>query len=87
MGLRCLGLSARTAPMATERFPKAKFRRRLYRMGEELREWATRYATLVTNEQPGWLQERFEQRSEQLLEVAHTVERARYELEGLPRLS
>lgn len=73
--------------MAPGRFPKAKYRRQLWRMEQELREWAGEYAKYVTNEQPEWLQERFQDRYEQLLDIAHTVERARYDLDVLPRLS
>lgn len=73
--------------MATERFPRAKYRRQLRSMELELREWAGRYAQLVNSAQPEWVQERMQERYEQLLDIAHTVERARYDLDVLPRTS
>jgi len=69
------------------RFPRAKYRRQLWRMEQELREFAGKYAQLVSSAQPEWVQERCQERYEQLLDIAHTVERARYDLDVLPRLS
>lgn len=73
--------------MATQRFPKEKLRRRLAATEEELREWASVYARSAQETNSEWLQGRFQDRYEQLLDVAHTVERARYDLDVLPRLS
>jgi hypothetical protein len=73
--------------MATERLPKAKLRRRLAAIEEELREWAHIYAGSMNTTSSEWLQGRFQDRYEQLLDVAHTVERARHDLDVLPRLS
>jgi hypothetical protein len=73
--------------MATARFPKAKLRRRLAAVEEELREWAAIYGQAINTAHSEWLQGRFQDRYEQLLDLAHTVERARYDLDVLPRLS
>ena len=73
--------------MAGERFPRAMYRRQLKRIENDLRQWAHGYAAQINDQQPEWLQGRLQDRYEQLLDVAHTVERARYDLDVLPRLS
>lgn len=73
--------------MATERFPKRKLQRQLLAIERECREWADGYAAIVDVTQSEWLQGRFMDRHEQLLDVARTVERARHDLDVLPRLS
>lgn len=85
--MTCVGLFPRIAPVAERRFPREKYRRQLRAMELELEEWAGYYAKMVTNETPEWLQERAQDRYAQLLDIAHTVARARYDLDVLPRLS
>jgi hypothetical protein len=73
--------------MAERRFPKEAYRRQLWKLEQDLRKWAAHYGGMVSSAQPEWVQERCQERYEQLLDVAHTVERARYDLDVLPRLS
>jgi hypothetical protein len=73
--------------VASQRFPKAAYQRQLARIEHELREWAYRHSAAINDEQPEWLQGRFQDRYEQLLDVAHTIERARVDLGVLPRLT
>jgi len=75
------------APVAERRFPKAAYRRQLKKIEDELRDWAFYFGKLESDEQPEWLQTRCRERYEQLLDVAHTIERARYDLDVLPRLT
>lgn len=70
-----------------KRFPKAAYRRQLLRIENEIREWAFLYGKSIDDAQPEWLQGRFQDRYAQLMDVAHSLERARYDLELLPRLA
>jgi hypothetical protein len=72
--------------MEERRFPKQAYRRQLKKLEDELRDWAMYFGMMRSDEMPEWLQGRLEDRYTQLLDVAHTVERARYDLDVLPRL-
>jgi len=73
--------------MTTPRFPRAKYRRQLFRMEQELIEWSKVYGREAYVLRPEPIRERIQDREEQLLDIAHTVARARYDLDVLPRLS
>ena len=73
--------------MPTQRFPKQRFRRQLGAIEDELRQWAYDYAHLAEDEPVDWKHDRLIVRYEQLLDVAHTVERASADLDVLPRIS
>jgi hypothetical protein len=72
--------------MATRRFPKAGYERKLALIERDLRNWAMKYGEACDFVGPEWLRQRYADRETQLLDVAHTVERARYDLGVLPRL-
>jgi len=72
--------------MRHRRFPNTAYRRQLAALERQLRAWAELYWSAAQEPQPAWLQVRNLERYEQLLDVAHTVERARHDLEVIPRL-